>query len=73
MRRMGRASASALSFLPENVRARTSMLNEGAPRKRPYVLYWMRVAVRDHENPALDAAVAAANALDATVLVYHGV
>ena len=49
------------------------MLNEGAPRKRPYVLYWMRVAVRDHENPALDAAVAAANALDATVLVYHGV
>ena len=33
------------------------MLNEESPRKRPYVLYWMRVAVRDHENPALDAAV----------------
>jgi deoxyribodipyrimidine photolyase len=70
---MARASASALSFLPENVRARTSLLNEASPRTRPYVLYWMRVAVRDHENPALDAAVAAANALDATVLVYHGV
>ena len=37
------------------------------------VLYWMRMAVRDHENPALDAAVAAANALDLPVLVYHGV
>jgi photolyase PhrII len=37
------------------------------------VLYWMRMAVRDHENPALDAAVAAANALDVPVLVYHAV
>jgi photolyase PhrII len=37
------------------------------------VLYWMRMAVRDHENPALDAAVAAANALDLPVLVYHAV
>jgi len=55
------------------VRARTRVLNEGGPQNRPYVLYWMRVAVRDHENPALDAAVAAANAHDATVLVYHAV
>ena len=31
------------------------------------------MAVRDHENPALDAAVAAANALGLPVLVYHGV
>ncbi len=37
------------------------------------VVYWMRVAVRDQENPALDAAVAAANALDLPVLVYHAV
>jgi photolyase PhrII len=37
------------------------------------VLYWMRMAVRDHENPALDAAVAAANALGLPVLVYHAV
>ncbi len=49
------------------------MLTEGPPKERPYVLYWMRVAVRDHENPALDAAVAAANALDVPVLVYHAV
>ena len=37
------------------------------------VLYWMRMAVRDHENPALDAAIAAANALGLPVLVYHAV
>ncbi len=70
---MDRAHGSALSFLPEEVRARTRVINAAIPKRRPYVLYWMRVAVRDHENPALDAAVAAANALDAPVLVYHAV
>ena len=25
-----------------------------------YVVYWMRTAVRDHDNPALDAAMLAA-------------
>ena len=70
---MNASRASALSFLPEDVRVRTRVLNEGVLEKRPYVLYWMRVAVRDHENPALDAAVATANALDATVLVYHAI
>ena len=49
------------------------MLGEAAPAPGSFVLYWMRVAVRDHENPALDAAIAAANALDKTVLVYHAV
>lgn len=38
-----------------------------------FVLYWMRNAARAHENPALDAAVAAANRLDVPALVYHGV
>jgi hypothetical protein len=33
----------------------------------------MRVAVRGHENPALDAAVAMANALGTTAFVYHAV
>ena len=70
---MDRASTSVLSCLPENVRVRTRAQNACDPTKRPYVLYWMRVAVRDHENPALDAAIAAANALDAAVLVYHAV
>lgn len=36
-----------------------------------FVLYWMHVAVRAHENPALDAAVAIANRLQKPVLVYH--
>ncbi|MEP3478145.1 MAG: FAD-dependent oxidoreductase [Fuerstiella sp.] len=36
-----------------------------------FVLYWMHVAVRAHENPALDTAVAIANRLQKPVLVYH--
>ena len=38
-----------------------------------FVLYWMRTAVRAHENAALDTAIVAANALGIHVLVYHGV
>lgn len=36
-----------------------------------YVLYWMRTAVRAEENPALDTAVALANALGLSAFVYH--
>jgi len=36
-----------------------------------FVLYWMRTAVRGHENPALEAALAAGHALGLPVLVYH--
>ncbi len=36
-----------------------------------YVVYWMRMAVRDHENPALDVACHAAEALGVPLLVYH--
>ncbi len=36
-----------------------------------YVLYWMRVAVRAHENPALDVAVALARAWGLPLLVLH--
>ena len=43
------------------------------PSDPGFVLYWMRMAVRDHENAALDAAVAAANTLGVSVLVYHAV
>lgn len=35
------------------------------------VLYWMHAAVRAHENPALDVAVAIANRLQKPLLVYH--
>jgi hypothetical protein len=57
---------------PDELRARARVLVNGAPREG-CVLYWMRVAVRDHENPALDAAIAAANELGTTAFVYHAV
>jgi photolyase PhrII len=63
-----------LVHLPEDVRLRTRVLVDGEPKPdRPYVLYWMRVAVRGHENFALDAAVAIANGLGLTAFVYHAV
>ena len=40
--------------------------------KGKFVLYWLRTAVRGHENPALDAAIEAAALLGKPVLVYHG-
>ena len=36
-----------------------------------WVLYWMRTAMRGHDNPALDVAVALANAEQLPVLVYQ--
>lgn len=38
-----------------------------------FVLYWMRTAVRGHENPALDVALSLANARRLPLLVYHAV
>jgi len=75
-------TSSALALLPERLRARTRVLVGGDPRRletastdagKPWVLYWMRVAARADENPALDAAVTLANALGGSVLVYQGV
>lgn len=42
-----------------------------APREGDYVIYWMRVACRVHDNPALDVALTAAKALKKPVFVYH--
>jgi photolyase PhrII len=61
-----------LASWPEELRRRARVLVKGAPREG-LVVYWMRVAVRGHENPALDAAIAAANELGTSVLVYHAV
>ena len=36
-----------------------------------WVLYWMRTAMRGHDNPALDAAVTLANKRGLSVLVYQ--
>ena len=40
-----------------------------AEQQHQYVLYWMQTAVRGHENPALDAAAAAAAHLGVPLVV----
>ena len=63
-----------LEALPDAVAHRVRCVVARPPaRDARMVLYWMRMAVRDHENAALDAAVAVANALELPVLVYHAV
>ncbi len=37
-----------------------------------FVLYWMRTAVRGHENPALDTALSLSALLGRPLFVYHG-
>ena len=67
-------TSSQEALLPDALRERLRPLVAGAPSARgQLVLYWMRMAVRDHDNPALDAAVVAANALGLPLLVYHAV
>ncbi|MEE2835148.1 MAG: deoxyribodipyrimidine photo-lyase, partial [Myxococcota bacterium] len=51
----------------ERIRHVSSGQCEGA-----FVLYWMRTALRAHDNPALDVALHAADALGLPVFVYHG-
>ena len=61
-------------LLEEHLAERTTVVQHGAPSTAgEFVLYWMRCAVRDHENPALDAAIQCAKKLDRPMLVYHGV
>lgn len=61
-----------LSSWSTELRARARVIVDAAPREGR-VVYWMRVAARAHDNPALDAAITAANALGTSVLVYHAV
>lgn len=58
---------------PDHLRERIRRLNRlPVQEERGFVLYWMHHAVRGHENPALDAAIFAANLLRKPVLVYQG-
>ena len=67
-------STERLKALPEHLRERTRALNSAPIHERAQlVLYWMRTAVRAHENPALDVAIEVGNALGLPVLVYHAV
>lgn len=56
--------------LPPWLRERCDVLSP-LDRASGGVVYWMRVAVRDHENPALDVALHLAHALDVPLLVFH--
>lgn len=45
--------------------------NAPAPRDGDYVIYWMRIAARVTENPALDTALTIARQLNKPVFIYH--
>jgi photolyase PhrII len=56
-----------------HLRERCRILSRGCDEPTgALVLYWMHHAVRGHENPALDAAVALANERGLPLLVYQG-
>jgi photolyase PhrII len=63
-------SAEPLQMLPAHLQRR---IDPNAPSARAgnYVVYWMRIAARADENPALDVALVAAKALGLPVFVYH--
>lgn len=62
-----------LAALPAAVAERTRLLRElPVPASGAFVLYWMRTAMRGHENPALDAALALAARLSLPAFVYQG-
>ncbi|MDP3156858.1 MAG: FAD-dependent oxidoreductase [Archangium sp.] len=57
-------------MLPAHLQERLEP-NAPAPREGDFVIYWMRIAARVTENPALDVALTAAAALGKKVFVYH--
>ncbi|HJL16337.1 MAG TPA: FAD-dependent oxidoreductase [Sandaracinaceae bacterium LLY-WYZ-13_1] len=56
--------------LPAHLQERVRPLGE-TPRPPRFVLYWMRTALRAHENPALDVALHLARALGVPAFVYR--
>ncbi|MBM4361212.1 MAG: deoxyribodipyrimidine photo-lyase, partial [Deltaproteobacteria bacterium] len=63
-----------MSVLPPHLGERTRRIGARAENEvGRFVLYWMRTAVRGHENPALDVALSLANARRVPLLVYHAV
>jgi predicted NAD/FAD-dependent oxidoreductase/deoxyribodipyrimidine photolyase len=62
-----------LALLPGHLRQRSRALNAQPLRQQgEHVLYWCHHAVRDHDNPALDAACHLAAALGVPLRVYQG-
>jgi len=62
------AEAALRDGLPARLRERVRLAKSGEVHRRP-VIYWMRNALRAHENPALDAAAVAAATLRVPLLV----
>ena len=66
-----------LESLPEHLLERTRSHGEKLEAKanpdNPFVLYWMRTAVRTDENPALDVARLIADRQGIPLLVYHAI
>ena len=60
-----------LQSLPQHLAERIEPSPSPPHRDGELVIYWMRVAVRARENPALDVALAAGAALGKPVFVYH--
>ena len=59
--------------LPEPLTERAIALNDRPIEENgAFVLCWLHHAIRDHENPALDAAITVANRAHKPVLVYQG-
>lgn len=60
-----------LQTLPIHLAERVRPLTH-APPVGAFVLVWLRSALRGHENPAIDVALAAADALGLPIFVYQG-
>jgi len=59
--------------LSNHLAVRVNPLNGNAVRAEgDFVLVWLHHAVRDHDNPALDAAIELANRIGKPALVYQG-
>ena len=64
--------ADTLTALPTELRERTRRLNDRDPAGDGFVLCWLHNALRADDNPALSAAILAANALGRPLLLYQG-
>jgi hypothetical protein len=72
MTRAESSSSEALrQGLPPALHERVLALSDGMV-EGDFVLVWMRTALRAHHNPALDVALAVADAIDRPVFVYQG-
>lgn len=65
---------AARSLLPPHLKERTRRIGGRAENEAGrFVLYWMRTAMRAHENPALDVALSLASARRLPLRVYQAV